>query len=172
MRLHGRRRRGQQLVEFSLTAAVIVIPVTMMIVFTAQLLWVWHSVVDFTNQGAKYAATHCYSNGGSNVLAYMRANVPMMVDRDQFRDGTADIEVTYFQRDPDTGTLAEFTCTGSDCSRECIPDMVRVRIPSYQFRGLQAYLGLPPVNLPNFQASIPVESLGCSATDGDVTCAQ
>jgi hypothetical protein len=49
--------------------------------------------------------THCWQPGGSNVLTYMRANTPIMVDRQQFRDGQAEIEVSYFSRSADTGLL-------------------------------------------------------------------
>jgi hypothetical protein len=32
-----------------------------------------------------------------------------------------------------------------------------------------AFLGLPPVSLPNFQTSLPVESAGCDAESGTCT---
>jgi hypothetical protein len=157
-----RARRGQSIVEFALTWIGLYVPLTMMIVFTAQLLWVWHSVVEFTREGARYAATHCYQSGGSNVISYMRENVPLMVGRDEFRDGQAEIEVSYFSRNAETGALDEFTCEGSECSRSCVPDAVRVRVVNYQFRAFVSYLGLPPVDLPNFQAIVPIESAGCN----------
>lgn len=168
--MRNRTRAGQQLVEFAISYAFLFLPLSMMIIFTGQLLWVWHSAVEFTRLGARYASTHCYQAGGSNVITYMRANVPPMTDRDTFRDGSAELEVTYYQRDAATGELGEFTCAGSDCTRECAPDMVRVRIVNYQFRGLQSYFGLPPVSLPNFQTSLPVESAGCSTADFEVVC--
>ena len=37
-------------------------PLTFALIFTAQLLWIWHSVNDFTRQGAGYAATHCWES--------------------------------------------------------------------------------------------------------------
>jgi len=168
--MRGKPRAGQQLAEFAISYAFLFLPLSMMIIFTAQLLWVWHSAVEYTRAGARYASTHCYQAGGTNVITYMRANVPPMPDRDLFRDGSAELEVTYYQRDSTTGELGEFTCSGADCSRDCVPDMVRVRIVNYQFRGLQSYFGLPPVSLPNFQTSLPVESIGCSTTDGEVVC--
>ena len=168
--MRGKSRAGQQLAEFAISYAFLFLPLSMMIIFTAQLLWVWHSAVEYTRAGARYASTHCYQAGGTNVITYMRANVPPMPDRDLFRDGSAELEVTYYQRDSTTGELGEFTCPGSDCSRDCVPDMVRVRIVNYQFRGLQSYFGLPPVSLPNFQTSLPVESIGCSTADGEVVC--
>jgi hypothetical protein len=138
------------------------LPVTMMVIFTAELLWVWHSVVDFTRDGARYAATHCWQPGGANVVSYMRSNTPIMVDRDQFRDGAADIEVAYFSRNSETGLLEEFSCEGAECSRQCVPDLVRVRVANYSFRAFFSYLGLPPVDVPDFQTMLPIESAGCS----------
>lgn len=169
--MRQRNRRGQQLAEFAMSYVFLFLPLTMMLVFTAQLLWVWHSVVDYTNTGARYAATHCYQGAGENVQAYMRQNVPPMVDRDLFANGQTEIEVSYFQRDA-TGELTQFTCAGNECSPDCVPEFVRVRILNYQFRGLQSYLGLPAINLPNFQTSLAVQSAGCSAADGAVTCTQ
>ena len=80
----------------------------------------------------------------------MRANVPKMVDQDQFRDGGADIDIAYFQRNAETGALEEFTCGGAECSRECVPDVVSVRINNYQFTRLFSYFGLQPVTSPQF----------------------
>ncbi len=171
-RLRSRARRGQQAVEFALSFSALTLSLTTILIFTAQALWVWHSVAELTRLGAKYAASHCYQSGGANVIAFIRNNVPIMADRDSFRDGTVEIEVNYYQRDPDTGSLADFTCGGADCSTECIPDAVRVRVVNYQFRGVQSYFGLPAINLPNFETSLPVESMGCSAADGAVTCTE
>lgn len=156
------RRRGQSAVEFAVTWSAVLFPLLAMIVFTSQLLWVWHSVTEFTRQGAAYAATHCYQGAGSNVVSWMRANVPGMVDADQFRDGAAEIAVTFFQRNAETGALEEFACDGAECSRECVPDVVRVGIVNYQFTAFMSYLGLPPVALPNFSATVAVESAGCN----------
>jgi hypothetical protein len=156
------RRRGQAAVEFALIWSAIIMPLTAIIIFTAQMMWVWHSAVEFTREGARYAVTHCYQGNGENVRTYMRANVPKMVDQDQFRDGGADIDIAYFQRNAETGALEEFTCGGAECSRECVPDIVSVRINNYQFRALFSFFGLPPVSLPNFSTTLPIESAGCS----------
>ena len=155
-------RRGQAAVEYALVWSAIVLPLTAILIFTAQMLWVWHSTVEFTRQGARYAVTHCYQGNGDNVRTFMRANVPMMVDQDQFRDGGAEIEVTYFQRNAETGAVEDFTCAGSECSRECVPDIVSVRLNNYQFTRLFNYFGLQPVALPNFSTTLPMESAGCS----------
>jgi hypothetical protein len=161
-----RRERGQATIEYVITFAAIIVPLTFGIVFTAQLLWVWHSVVDFTREGARYATTHCWQASRDNVVGHMRTNVPAMVDQDQFQSGQAEIEVQYFARDPETGNLAEFACDGSECSTECIPDAVTVRVRNYEFRRFLSYLGLPPVPLPNFQTSLPMEGAGCDPEQG------
>ncbi len=151
---------GQATVEYAITFAGLLMPLTFMIIFTAQLLWVWHSIVDYTRDGARYATTHCWTGSGGNVISYMRSHVPMMVDVDQFRNGQADISVKYFSRDPDTGSLADFNCDG-ECSTACVPDAVTVTINSYQFTRFMSFLGLPPVALPDFRTSLPMEGAGC-----------
>ncbi|MEP6535071.1 MAG: hypothetical protein ABJF23_07140 [Bryobacteraceae bacterium] len=159
-----RRRQsqsGQALLEYAITFAGILAPMTFMIIFTAQLLWVWHSMVDFTRDGARYAATHCWQGSGENVIAYMRANVPPMIDMDQVRSGQVEITVRYFSRDPDTGGLVDFTCDGGECSVDCIPAAVTVSIANYQFTRFMNTLGLPPVNLPDFRTSMSIEGAGC-----------
>jgi hypothetical protein len=155
------RRKGQATIEYALSFAAIVMPLMFMIIFTAELLWVWHSIVDFTREGARYATTHCWQGSGDNVISYMRTNVPAMIDDDQFRQGPAEIAVQYFSRDPDSGTLTEFACEGSPCSTECVPDTVTIRIENYEFRRFMSFLGLPPVALPDFHTSLPMESAGC-----------
>jgi hypothetical protein len=62
-----RRRSGQALTEFAVLYAGVVLPLTFMIVFVSEMLWVWHSVVDFTRDGARYAATHCWMADAGNV---------------------------------------------------------------------------------------------------------
>src|SRR5258708_1136902 len=140
---------GQSTVEFILSYGVIVLPLTLAVIFTSQLLWIWHSVNEFTRQGASYAATHCWVNSAGNVLDFMRANVPATVNREQFQNGPAQIAVTYAARDADSGQLAPFQCD-SDCSASCIPDTVTVSVTGYQFRAFVTALGLPPVILPDF----------------------
>jgi hypothetical protein len=153
--------RGQATVEYAISFGLIVAPLTFGILFTAQLLWVWHSVVDFTRDGARYAVTHCWQGSGENVSSYMRANVPATIDRDQFAQGGATIDVRYFARNAESGQLEEFTCEGSECSTECIPDAVTVNVTGYEFRRVLTNLGVPPVPLPNFSTSMPMESAGC-----------
>lgn len=158
--MRERKRAGQATVEFAISFAIIIMPVTFAIIFTAQLLWVWHSVVDFTRDGARYATTHCWQGSADNVLGYMRTHVPFNIDQDQFQNGQADIVVTYFARDAASGTLTDFACDG-DCSTACIPDAVTVTIRNYEFRRFMSFLALPPVALPDFRTSLPMEGAGC-----------
>ena len=65
--MRRQRESGQATIEYAITFAGIILPLTFMIIFTAQLLWVWHSVVDFTRDGARYATTHCWQAGKDNV---------------------------------------------------------------------------------------------------------
>ena len=76
----------------------VILPLTFMVVFVSEMLWVWHSVVDFTRDGAHYATTHCWMGDGSNVLTYMTTHVPRMIDMDKFQTGSAGLQVDYFSR--------------------------------------------------------------------------
>ena len=163
-------RRGQATLEFALTFAAITMPMTAAIIFTSQLLWVWHSVTEWTRAGAQYAVTHCWNGSGENVATWMRQNVPPNVDSPQFQQGGATIEVRYFQRNAETGQMEDFTCEGGECSTECIPDAVTVRVTGYEFRRVLTTLGVPPVQLPDFRTSLAMESAGCSP--GATECLQ
>jgi hypothetical protein len=98
---------------------------------------------------------------GSNVLAYMQTHVPRMIDMDQFQSGGAGIAVQYFSKDPDSGSLTEFSCPGGECSADCIPDAVTVSITTYQFTRFSSFMKLPPVTIPDFRTSMAIESGGC-----------
>ena len=158
---------GQATVEYAITFVGLIMPLTFMIIFTAQLLWIWHSVVDYTRDGARYATTHCWEGSGENVVSYMRTNVPLMIDMDQFQNGQATIQVSYFSRNVETGVLEQFACDGSECSTECIPDTVTVRIQNYEYRRFMSFLGLPPIQLPDFHTSLPMEGAGCDPDAGE-----
>ena len=164
---HRHPESGQTLIEFALVYSAVILPLTFMIIFTTQMMWVWNSVVEWTRNGARYAATHCAQSGGGNVIAFMRNNVPLTFDLEQFRSGPAEVQVEYFSRDPASGELVTFTC-GSDCSTECIPDVVRIRVTNYEFRAFQSSLGLPPIPVPEFATTVPIESAGCDPETG--TC--
>ncbi len=156
-----RDTRGQETVEFALLYASVILPLTFMVVFVAEMLWIWHSVVDFTRDGARYAATHCWMSDGSNVVNYMESHVPMMIDMNQFQTGEAGISVQYFQLDPASGTLSDFTCSNGDCSTGCVPDLVTVSITNYQFTRFSSFFRLPAVLMPSFQTSMPIGGAGC-----------
>lgn len=158
---------GQATLEYAILTAGVIVPMTFGIIYLAQMLWIWHSVAEFTRDGARYAATHCWQASADNVLSYMRTNVPLMVDQDQFRTGAVDIQVDYLARDPDSGTLNPFSCD-TECSASCVPDAVTVRILNYQFRAFVGYLGIQPVSMPDFQTSVAIESAGCDPEQG--TC--
>ena len=162
-----RNQRGQATVEYAILTASVIIPVTFGLIYATQILWIWHSVSDFTRDGARYASTHCWQASGDNVQNYMKTHVPLMVDQDQFQNGTAQIDISYSSLDPSTGTLTAFSCD-TECSTACTPDAVTVTVSNYEFRGFVAYLGLPSVQIPNFQTSMPIESAGCDPDQG--TC--
>ena len=158
--MRRRRRSGQATVEFAVLYTTVALPLTFMLIVTAQMLWIWHSVVDFTREGARYAATHCFTGDGSNVVGFMQANVPAMIDQNQFQNGTAVIQVLYYSRNPD-GTLSAFAGCDGTCSPACIPDAVSVGITSYQYTRFSGFFKLPPVTIPPFTTSVPMESAGC-----------
>jgi Flp pilus assembly pilin Flp len=163
-RLHD--ESGQTLVEYALLYAGVILPLTFGIVFLGEMLWVWHSVVDYTRDGARYAASHCWQSDGGNVRTYMQTHVPRMIDMEQFQQGQAQITVEYFAADPTSGSLSDFTCSSGDCTVDCLPDAVTVSVTSYQFARFQRFFGLPPVVIPNFQTSLPIESNGCDPEQG------
>lgn len=154
------RRAGQAVIEFPLLYLGVILPLTFGIIFASEMWWVWHSMVEFTRSGARYAATHCWQSDGTNVTAYMQANVPSTIDMQQFQLGPATINVNYYARDPASGVLNPFTCDG-DCTTNCVPDVVTVGIANYQFNHFVTFLKLPPVILPEFLTSLPMESNGC-----------
>jgi hypothetical protein len=148
-----RNDSGQTFAEYGVLYITVIVPLTFGILFLAEMLWVWHSVVDYTRDGARYAASHCWQTDGSNVVTYMQANVPLM-------------NVTYYAADPSSGELTQFACGGGDCTVDCLPDAVTVSISQYQFSRFQNFFGLPPVVMPNFQETLPIESNGCDPEQG------
>ncbi len=155
-----KRRRGQATLEFVLAMAGVLIPAIFAIIFTSELLWVWHSVNDFTRIGAGYAAKHCWTSDANNVTTFMKQNVPIMIDQAQFQSGPVQINVSYFGTDPASGSVIPFTCD-TECSTSCTPDTVTVSVTGYEYRTFLNALGLPPVPIPNFATSLPMESAGC-----------
>jgi len=157
-----RRRSGQASLEYALLFVGIFLPFTFGIIYTAQLLWVWHSMVEFTRDGARYATTHCWQADGANVVAYMYANVPPNIEQAQFNQPNVNAAVTvnYYTTDPDSGALTDFSCD-SDCSISCIPDVVSVSIQGYTYTKFFTFLKLPGVPMPSWNTSLPMESAGC-----------
>jgi len=154
-------RSGQATVEFALMYAFVLVPIIFGIIFISQMLWVWHSVVDFTRDGARYAATHCYQNDNGNVITYMQNHVPPMIDQNQFQTGAASINISYFQNSGAGAALTAFSACDGECSVACEPDVVSISVSNYQFSRLLDFLKLPPILIPPFTTTIPTESLGC-----------
>ncbi|MBI4875819.1 MAG: pilus assembly protein, partial [Acidobacteria bacterium] len=163
-----RCQRGQQTLEYVIVYAGVLMPVTFAIIFTALVLWVWHSVIDFARDGAHYAATHCWQAAADNVIEYMHNHVPFTIDRGQFQTaGTDVIQIQYFSRDSESGNLVEFACDQGECSTGCVPDVVTVRIQGYEYRhAFLTSLGLPPIAIPDFRTSLAIESAGCDPEQG------
>ena len=155
-------QRGQTAVEFTLVYGLVLLPLTFMFVFACEMMWVWHSVAEWTRAGAKYAATHCFQSDGGNVRQWMRDHVPLTVDINRFREGEVDINVDYFSADPATGDLVAFECDGAECTPDCVPQTVRVTVANYEFRRFLDVLGLPPVPLPDFRTAVSMEGAGCN----------
>jgi Flp pilus assembly protein TadG len=156
-------RKGQAAIEFVLLYSAVILPLTFGIVYVAEMYWVWHSMVEFTREGARYAATHCFQSDSANVISFMQTHVPVNIDLNQFQTGgTAQIQVQYFSLDPtaSTPTLIPAACDGT-CSTACVPDAVTVSVTNYEFRRFVSFVHLPPVVMPAFPTSMPVESNGC-----------
>jgi len=156
--------RGQATIEFVLIYGAIFLPLTFMTIFVAEMLWVWHSAVEFTRDGANYAATHCATDG-SNVVLFMQSHVPPMIDQNQFQSGDVTIQVQYFSRNAD-GTMSPYdpaTCAG------CVPDAVSVSLAGYQFLRFAGFLRVAPATLPPFTTNVPMESAGYQDASGSCT---
>jgi hypothetical protein len=161
----GRKREsGQALIEYSLLYAAVIVPFTFGIIYLAQLLWVWHSMVEFTRDGARYAATHCWESGGENVLQYMYTHVPINVEQAQFSQANANAQVTiaYSTVDPDSGSLTDFSCD-TDCSVSCVPDVVTVSVENYVYGKFFGFLKLSGVAMPPWPTTVPMEGAGCDS---------
>ena len=88
------------MIEFAVLYSAVMLPLTFMTIFVAQALWLWHGMTEFTRDGARYAATHCYQGDGANVITYMQTHVPPVIDQAQFQTGgSAIVQVQYLERD-------------------------------------------------------------------------
>jgi hypothetical protein len=161
-----RPRNGQAALEFALLYSAAILPLTFMVIFLSEMVWAWHSVVDFTRAGAQFAATHCWASdaSGSNVLAWMEAHVPPIIDRDQFQTNAAGIQVQYFSQASD-GTLTPLSGC-SDGGAICEPDAVSVSVTTYRFTRFSSFFKLGSVLMPPFTTTIPMESGGYQDATG------
>jgi hypothetical protein len=168
--LYSSRRSGQALLEYALLYVGVILPLTFGLLFLSEMLWVWHSVVELTRDTARYAATHCYQGDNGNVTTYAQTHVPRMIDMQQFIQGAATVNVAYYSQDPASGQLIPFAggCA-SDCSVDCMPDAVTVTVTNYQFNHFLNFLKLPPLTIPEFPTSLPMESGGCDPQAGSCT---
>src|SRR5262249_23854974 len=131
-----------------------------------QMLWTWHSVVDFTRSIAQFAATHCWQadGSGSNVLGWAASHTPAMIDREQFQTNAAGVTVAYFSQAAD-GTQTPFD--GAVCNGGiCVPDLVSVSVTSYQFNRFSSFFRLGNVVMPPFTTVVPMESGGYQDASG------
>jgi hypothetical protein len=158
-----RRQSGQAVTEFAVMYAGVILPLTFMTIFVAEALWIWHGVVDFTRDGARYASTHyCQTQDASGTLTYMQTHVPPIIDQAQFQaGGTAQVNVQYLD-----STGQPFS--SGDCG-DCVPDSVSVSVSNYTFGRLAGFLNLPGIGIPPFTTNLPMESAGLDPTLG---CAQ
>jgi hypothetical protein len=159
-------RSGQTAVEYALLFVGVIVPFTFGLYFVADVLWLWHSMVDFTRDGARYATTHCWYSDSSNVLSYMYANVPPNIEQAEFNQpsATATVTVNYYSVDPDSGSLDSFSCDG-DCTIGCIPDVVQVSIQNYTYTNFFTdFLQLSGIAMPAWTYSLPMESAGCDGS--------
>jgi len=156
-------RSGQALTEFAVLYVGVILPLTFMTFFVAEALWIWHGMAEFTRDGARYAATHCFSGDGNNVLTYMQTHVPPVIDQAQFQTGGgATVNVQYLNS-------AGEAFSNADCG-DCQPDSVSVSVGNYTFGRLAGFLQLPGIPLPPFTTNAAMESAGM--TDGSGTCTQ
>ena len=158
------RQSGQAITEFALIYAAALLPLTFMLVYVSEMLWIWHSAADFTREGARYAATSCWEPDGSasNVLAHMQLVEPRVMT--QFQNADSQILVSYFTLDA-SGNPTPFdgsACTGSIC----VPDSVSVSVSNYQFQLFSGLFKLPPVTMPSFSTTVPMESGGFQDNTG------
>ena len=158
--MRRRARSGQAIAEFAVMYAGVILPLTFMTFFVAEALWIWHGMVEFTRDGARYAVTHfCGQADGANVLSYMQTHVPPVIDQAQFQaGGTANIQIQYtYGADIDTNACPS-----------CTPDSVTVSITDYTFGRLAGFLRLPGIAMPPFTTNLPMESAGLDSTGTSV----
>ena len=143
--------------------AGVVLPLTFMTIFVAEALWIWHSIVDFTRDGARYAVTHyCQAPDGSNVVATCRRTPRRWSTRRSSRPAARPTFRCNIW-------MARASRSAPAIAANCVPDSVSVSVANYQFGRLAGYLKLPAIPIPPFTTNLPMESAGLDPTLG---CAQ
>jgi hypothetical protein len=138
------------------------IPLTFGLFAFSEISWTYHALATLTRQGARYAATHCWQDDtGSNVVTWMQANAPAFPDKPLLQSGGIQIQVSYWTHDLATHQTVPFT-SASGCSPDSVPDSVTVSITGYEFNHFFPMLGLPPLQVPPFSTTIPIESAGAN----------
>src|SRR5262249_26233655 len=89
----------------------------------------------------------------------MQANAPAFPDRAMLVSGGIEVQVNYWTHDRETRQTVPFSC-GGGCSADCVPDSVTVSITGYQFNHFFQILGFPPLQVPPFSTTIPIEGAG------------
>jgi hypothetical protein len=143
-----------------------ILPLTIGLIAFAEAAWTYHGLTALTRLGARYAATHCFEDSsGQNVVAWLtdsnNISLPAFPDRRQLVNGGIQVQVQYWTHDPDQGSIP-VTCNAS-CGAACVPDSVTVSIAAgnpgtYTFNRFLRSLGLPPIQLPAFSTTMPMES--------------
>src|SRR5262245_57567935 len=160
------KSRGQANVETALTLLFGIIPLTFGLFAFTELVWTYHALATLTRQGARYAATHCWQDeSGSNVMNWMQTNAPAFPDRPLLASGGIQIQVSYCTHDAAAHQTVPFTC-GGGCSPDCVPDSVTVSITGYEFSHFFPVLGLPPLQVPPFSTTVPIDSAGGNPETG------
>ena len=94
----------------------------------------------------------------------MEANVPLMIDQGQFQSNAAGIRILYFSQNPD-GTSRPSQPAPAAAASAC-PIPVSISITNYQFGRFSGLFKLPPVVIPPFTTTVPMESAGYQDASG------
>lgn len=152
--------KGQATIEMAMMLVVGLVPLTLALVAFTEITWTYHALVTLTRQGARYAASHCWTDSaGSNVVTWMQTNSPPFPDKPQLLSGGIEIQVSYWTHDSLTHQSVPFTCAGG-CSPDCVPDSVTVSIVGYSFNHFLPTLGLQPLQVPPFSTTVEMQSVG------------